>query len=323
MRSSRRPPDALAGSRITPGRVVTVSFLVDLLDIASNLIVALLTGSAVVFAEMAQGVADSVGSLLLVIGHRRSRLPGTRHHPLGFSRETFFWSLLSSLLMLVPGAGVALWRGWVQLERQAPLEHPLLALSVLGLSVCTNGYAWSQSTRVLRREGVPFRRAFAETGRHAMKAAFLRDALGTLSAVLGLLALAAYQLERIIVLDAVGAMVIGLLMAGFSVVLVGQARGFIAGRAVSRSHVARIQSAILSVPGVEAINHLSAVHAGDGRISVYADLDLEEGLTTTRIEGMLDRISEAIDAAIPEPHTLRVDLNSPPAESRGSPGPSR
>ena len=36
----------------------------DVLDVVSNLVVALLTGSAVVFAAMAQGLADSSGSAL-------------------------------------------------------------------------------------------------------------------------------------------------------------------------------------------------------------------------------------------------------------------
>ena len=81
----------------TSRRVLTVSFLVDVLDVVSNLVVALLTGSAVVFAEMAQGLADSTGSALLVIGERRSRRPGDAEHPLGYAREAFFWALLSAV----------------------------------------------------------------------------------------------------------------------------------------------------------------------------------------------------------------------------------
>ena len=49
-------------SPISSRRVVVVSFLVDVLDVVTNLVVAVLTGSAVVFAEMAQGLADSLGS---------------------------------------------------------------------------------------------------------------------------------------------------------------------------------------------------------------------------------------------------------------------
>ncbi len=57
---------------ISSRRVVVVSFLVDLLDVITNLVVAILTGSAVIFGEMAQGIADSIGSGLLVVGERRA-----------------------------------------------------------------------------------------------------------------------------------------------------------------------------------------------------------------------------------------------------------
>jgi hypothetical protein len=60
---------------ISSRRVVLFSFGVDVLDVVTNLVVAVLTGSAVVFAEMAQGLADAFGSALLVIGERRSRRP--------------------------------------------------------------------------------------------------------------------------------------------------------------------------------------------------------------------------------------------------------
>lgn len=61
-----------------------VSFFVDVLDVITNHIMALLTGSAVVFGEMAQGIADSIGSALLVIGERRAALPLDDKHPLGY-----------------------------------------------------------------------------------------------------------------------------------------------------------------------------------------------------------------------------------------------
>ena len=53
---------------VSSRRVVVISFLVDVLDVVTNLVVMVLTGSAVVFAEMVQGVADAMGSALLVVG---------------------------------------------------------------------------------------------------------------------------------------------------------------------------------------------------------------------------------------------------------------
>ena len=126
--------------RTTPTRrrVVIVSFLVDLFDVATNLVGALVTGSAVVFAEMAQGVADSVGSGLLVVGDRRSSLPVDPEHPHGYRREAFFWAVLSALAMLFIGAGLSAWRGIEQLTTPCELDNSLLAIAVLAVAIATS-----------------------------------------------------------------------------------------------------------------------------------------------------------------------------------------
>ena len=132
-----------APSRPVPSRrrVVVVSFLVDLFDVVTNLVVALITGSAVVFAEMAQGLADSVGSGLLVVGERRSSRPIDSEHPQGYRREAFFWALLSAMAMLVIGVGLSGWRGLRQLVDPSAIDNSPLAIAVLVVAIMTNSYA--------------------------------------------------------------------------------------------------------------------------------------------------------------------------------------
>lgn len=293
-------------------RVVAVSFIVDLLDIVSNLVVAGLTGSAVIFAEMAQGIADAFGSLLLIVGERRSRLPRDARYPSGHTREVFFWALLSAMVMLVVGSGLSFWRGYSQLVRPEPLEHPYLALAILGLSVTTNGYAVSQSLRRLRASGAPLRKAYRDASQPLVKTAFLQDSLGTASAVVGLLSLTLYRaFGSVPVFDAVGALAIASMMVVFATVLTMEAHHLIAGRPVPESVLALIRRGVLSVPEVEAINSMTATFAGSQDIVVDADLDLREELTTGEIEAVLDRIHGAITAGEPRVRRLRVDLNSP------------
>ena len=297
---------------ISTGRVVATSLLVDLLDVATNLVVALLTGSAVVFAEMAQGLADALGSLLLMIGHRRARRPRDTRHPFGYGREVFFWSLLSALTMLFLGAGFSFWRGWSQLVRPQALERPWLAMAVVILSVTTNGYAFSCSVRRLRREDPSLRKAFHETSQQLVKTALLQDGLGTLSALLGLVSLTLYLVFGSVFFDALGALVLAALMVAFAVVLVSQARSLITGRAVPAELREELLAAVRTVPQVARINRLDSVFFGSREVLVDVDLDLVEHLTTTDVEAALDRVQAALHNQIPEVTSVRVDLNSPP-----------
>jgi cation diffusion facilitator family transporter len=306
-------------SSISSRRVVSVSFLVDVLDVVTNLVVMLLTGSAVIFAEMAQGIADALGSALLVVGERRARRPSDRVHPLGYAREAFFWGLLSAVAMLIIGGGLSAWRGYQQLVERVPLEHSWLAMAVLGLAVATNGYAVSLSVRKLADEN-GLRRAFRDPKRPLVKSALIRDAVGTFTSVVGLVALVLYESFGVVLFDAAGALVAAALMAAGSLVLMSQARSLITGRALPEEDLARLRAAVVAMPEVHAVNQLNAIYSGVAEVLLDADLDLAEGLDTTEIERVLDDLESRARDAVPEVGRVRVLLNSPASRGTGGEG---
>ena len=299
-------------------RILTVSFVVDLFDVASNLVVALLTGSAVVFAEMAQGLADSLGSGLLVVGERRSRLPGNSTHPLGYAREAFFWGLLSAVAMLVIGAGLSAWRGYEQLVDPSPLDKPLLAIAVVGLAVLTNGFAVSLSVRKLAAENGSLREAFRNMDQPLVKSALLRDSIGTFTSIVGLMALVLYWSLDLLLFDALGALTAAVMMVAASIMLMTQARALITGQALPDMTLARLRAIILDTPGVVAVNRLAAVYSGASQVLLDADLDLAEDLDTARIEALLDLLEARVREVVPRLERVRVILNSPDKPARAT-----
>lgn len=292
-------------------RVLVVSFVVDVFDVVSNLVVAVLTGSAVVFAEMAQGLADSTGSALLVVGERRSRRPSNAKHPLGYAREAFFWSLLSAVAMLFIGAGLSAWRGYQQLVYPEPLDTPMLAVAVVALAVLTNSYAVRLSMRKLAGEHSSVRDAFRTMDQPLVKSAFLRDVIGTFTSIVGLVALILYQTLGYVFFDALGALAAALMMTAASVVLMAQTRALITGRALPTDTIRRLRQTIVATSGVDAVNHLAAVYSGTSAVLVDVDLDLAEELDTVQIEALLDRIEKRIRVELPNTEHVRVELNSP------------
>jgi cation diffusion facilitator family transporter len=295
---------------ISSRRVLLVSFVVDVFDVVSNLVVALLTGSAVVFAEMAQGLADSTGSALLVVGERRSRRPSDAKHPFGYSREAFFWGLLSAVAMLIIGAGLSAWRGYQQLIYPEPLDTPVLAMAVVALAVLTNSYAVSLSVRKLIGEHGSLRDAFRTMDEPLVKSALLRDAIGTFTSIVGLIALILYQSLGFVFFDALGALAAAVMMSAASLMLMAQARALITGRALPRSTVRQLRKIILGTPGVDAVNRLAAVYAGTS--AVLVDVDLDEALDTLQIEALLDQVERRIRVELPDTAHVRVELSSPP-----------
>lgn len=298
---------------VTTRRVVVTSLLVDLFDIVSNMFVTIFTNSAVIFAEMAQGIADGTGSALVVIGFWRASRPPSPEYPLGHQREVFFWALLAGLAILVLGGGLSAWRGYHQVVDPRPLERIPLALGILVVSICTNGYALSLSVRRLRQDKIPLLQAFRASRRPLVNTSLIQDGLGTLSSILGLAALLIYAFAKIEILDGVGALLVAGVMVVTSLTLVNQARHLIAGRAVPRRVRKQILRSVREIPAVETVNELTAVFGGAHHIEVDVDLDVREDLTTVQIEQLLDRVEAAVKAAAADVGAVRIDLNSPAA----------
>ena len=129
--------------------------------------------------------------------------------------------------------------------------------------------------------------------------------------IVGLAALAAYQVSGLVAFDAAGALAAAVLMSAASIVLMTQARALITGRALPDDELDRLQAVVLATPGVEAANRLAAIYSGAAEVLVDADLDLAPDLDTAQIEALLDDLEARIRAAIPEAGQLRVLLNSP------------
>src|SRR5688572_31108969 len=97
--------------RISSGKAVWTSFLVDLGDILLNVIVMVATGSVVMLAEAFEGLSDLAASGLLLIGLRISKRRPNKKHPFGFGKSLFFWTLISAIVMLIFGAGLSVYFG--------------------------------------------------------------------------------------------------------------------------------------------------------------------------------------------------------------------
>ena len=281
-------------------------------DVVSNLVVAALTGSAVVFAAMAQGLADSSGSALLVIGERRSGRPPDTRHPFGYAREALFWGLLSAVAMLFVGAGLSAWRGYQQLAAPEPLTTPLLAMAVVALAILTNGYSAHLSARKPRADHGALRDAFRSMDQPLVKSALLRNAIGTFTSIVGLFALILYQVFDFVFFDALGALLAALMMTAASLALMAQARALITGRSLPRAAIRRLRRTVLDTAGVDGVNHLAAVYAGTSEVFVDANLDLAEDLDTGQIEELLDLVERRIRDDLPDVERVRIMLDSPP-----------
>ncbi len=303
----------MPGKTITTKRALITSFIVDLVDIVTNVIVAVITGSAVMLAEAMQGLADLTAVGLLLVGHKRAGKTATPTHPFGFGKEAYFWALLSAIIILLFTATMSFYSGLQSFLEPEPVQFVGLAYIFLGLAMATNGYAFSVSARKLLegRSIIMLPQAFMRTVHIAPRTTFVLDSLGFMAAFFGFIALALYGMTGDGRYDGIGAMLIGAMLAVASIVLLSSVKAFIIGKRASADTEDAIKQAALSVEGVEHVLDLRTMMLGSENLLVNLELHFKDGLVTDDIERIIDAVKRKVGHKIPGRTYIQVEPETP------------
>jgi len=264
-------------------------------------------------AEALQGLADLAASGFLLIGLARSGKPSDKRHPFGYGREIYFWTMLSGVLILGVTSTMSIYFGWQRFINPLPIHNINFAFAILGLSIATNGYAFSLSVkRLLRgRSILRIRKVFGSSSLIETKTAFVLDLMGVLAAVFGFLALVFYRITGNLMFDGLGAVAIGVILAIFGVILIIPIRELIIGQSASSEIEGKIREATMTQPEVKDVLDLKTIHIGSEKLLVNAEVSLKSNLTTKDIEGIIDRIKANIKKEVPEVKHIQVEVETP------------
>lgn len=302
-----------AKTPITSKRVVTVSFLVDFLDVLLSLFVAVVTGSVIMLTQVLEGLADLVSSGFLLVGLFRSGHREDKMHPFGYGKEIYFWTLISALVMFGITSTFSIHFGLDRFFRPRHIENLNLAFLILALTFFTNGYAFLLSWRRLlkKRDFSQIVKIFYRSSLVETKVTFILDLMGTMASILGMFALALYALTGDFRFDGLGAIVIGVVLAIFAYLLILGIRDLMIGRSASAETEARIKKAALSVAEVKGILGLRTLYIGSDKLLVNLDVHMQSRLTTRELEKLIDKIKEKIREVVPSVKYLQVELETP------------
>lgn len=298
---------------ITEQRVILTSFLVDVLDVIVNLVVAIFTGSVIMFSEFFQGAADLTASGFLLIGHKKAKKKPDKRHPFGHGKEIYFWTLISAVIMMTLTATASFYLGFNRLIHPEPIRHIYFAFVALTIAAVTNAYAFYLSMRRLlqdtRKRFLPL--VFLNSNAVAAKNTLVLDLMGTLAAGFGLISLFVYQLTGEARLDGVGAMVIGVTTAILAFLLIVAVKSFLIGKRAPSEVEKKIKQAALEIRQVKEILDLRTMQFGADNLIVNMEVHMQNELTTDQIEILIDRIKKNIRADVPSVQHIQIELETP------------
>lgn len=293
---------------------VLVAFGANLLIAVAKSAAAAVTGSASLTAEAAHSWADCGNEIFLLIANRRARRPPDRAHPFGHGREAYVWSLFAALGVFVAGGAVSVTRGVQELLRPEPAGHFAIGYGVLAVSFVLEGISFLQSVRQARSEAEPLQRDLIEhvmvTSDPTLRAVFAEDSAALAGLVIAAAALAADQLTGSAVPDAVGSILVGLLLGVVAVVLINRNLQFLVGEEADPRIRSAVLRALLEMPEVARVTYLRLEIIGPRTVFVTGDVDLTGDDTESHVAVRL-RALEAKFCASPAVAGAVLSLSAP------------
>ena len=273
-----------------------MAFAANLLIALAKSAAALLTGSASMLAEAAHSWADAGNEVFLVVAKRRSRRPRDPRHPAGHGREAYVWSMFAAIGLFAVGATVSVLHGLRELAQPEPAEHFRLAYAVLAVSFVLEGISFLQALREARRTAADRGRDvldhIVETSDPTLRAVFAEDAAALVGCAIAACAVALHQITGSAVPDAIGSIVIGLLLGVVAILLIDRNRRFLVGEAVDPELRAAAGAWLMARPEIESVTFLHLEYAGPGEVAVLARVDLAddpaESTVAARMAGVED-----------------------------------
>src|SRR5512133_201488 len=257
---------------------VLVAFLANLLIAIAKSVAAGITSSASMLAEAAHSWADAGNEIFLVIADRRSDRDRDSGHPMGFGREAYVWSMFAAFGLFTAGAVVSIWHGIQQLVEPAEASNFLVAYVVLAIAFVLEGVSFTQATLQARRLAAARDSSVTElvlnTSNPTLRAVFAEDAAALIGITIATAGVALHQVTGSPTPDAIGSILVGVLLGVVAVVLIDRNRRFLVGEPVRPEIRQKVLEHLLARPDIDRITYLHLEFVGPDRLYLVASVDM-------------------------------------------------
>lgn len=235
------------------------------------------TGSGSMLAEAIHSYADCGNQVLLLIGMKRSAKDATQKHPMGYERESYVWSMMVAFILFSVGGVFAVHEGWQRYVYPHEIENANIALLVLLVAVGMEAFSLKGALSAMAEEkgDRSLWQWFKETHSSELMVVTGEDIAALLGLVIALVTLGLAVLTGNTTFDAIGSMLIGVLLIVVAGVVGAEVHSLLIGESAEdiRSNVQsylEAQPCVVRVLNVWAINHGNSV-----MVSIKAELKPE------------------------------------------------
>lgn len=283
-------------------KVILIAMMANLSIAVAKFVGAYFSKSSALFAEAIHSVVDTSNQLLLLFGEKSSKKKPDESHPLGYGRETFFWSFVVAILLFSLGGLFAIYEGIHRLANPEPIHKPMLALAILGFSILLEGYSFYVCLSVIREKN-PFPDLwtwFRKTTSAGLLVIFTEDAGALVGLMIATVCISLSWWLDDPAFDAYGSILIGCLLVGLAILLAREIKSLIIGEAPSKDYRPHIESLVRGhIPNSRVLRFL-ALQTGDGEVLISFKITPGNITDVSQLIDAINQIESQIRVQFPE-----------------------
>jgi cation diffusion facilitator family transporter len=296
-----------------PKKVVIAALLGNAGIAIAKFVAAFLSGSTTMLAEAVHSLADTGNQAFLLVGMKLSGRSRTDQHPLGRSKESYFWAFIVSLLLFFMGGVFAVYEGVHKLT--AVPEKPgsqIVPIAVLLISLVMEGGSFSVAFREFNKQRgkKSFAAALFDSRDPTIPVVLLEDTGAVFGLTFALVAVVITTITGDARFDGIGSIAIGTLLCIIGVLLARDTRSLLIGEGITKEMRARVLELAQQVPAVLEVRQLLSLHLGPSSVLLALKVRFRPELGLKEVEAAINQLELALRAEVPELTQIFVEPDS-------------
>lgn len=289
-------------------KAILYAFVANLGIALAKLGASIYTNSGSMLAESIHSFADCGNQVLLFIGLKQAQRPPDLKHPLGYGKITYFWSFVVALLLFSMGGLFSIYEGWHKLSAHEPLNKPWVALVVLGVSIALELVSLLGCLREIGklRKGRTLRYWLRNTRNAELVVVLGEDVAALAGLVLAFTFVALATVTGHPIYDAIGSIVIGVILVFVSVFIAIRIKGLIVGRSAEDDLQEALRAHIAADANIAELLNAITLQMGPD-VMLALKLRLKPGVPVEIASQHINALERQIKAKFPEVKWLFVE----------------
>ena len=261
------------------------SLITVLIAVGANLIIAIaktvaafMTGSASMIAESAHSWADAGNGTLLIVAEKKSIKPADKSHPLGYGKESYVWSMIAAFGVFMAGSVVSIYTGITEWNAAETETDYTIGFIILAVAFVLEGFSLTQAYLQSKKHGEAMNVSaigyVVATSNPTLRGVFFEDLAAVTGLVIAAAAMAMHAYTGQPYWDALGSIIVGILLGIVAVFLISRNRDFLVGYKVSNEMHDYVLSELLTHQDIESVSYLHLEWVGPKKIFMVAAVDI-------------------------------------------------